>query len=129
MSKIIYVIWLLWLCNMRNVPQLVADQAKMSLAMSENIQRKHTTTKDRMFCSSCKKSISGAAVKAGGNFWHKVGWWLLRFFAKKLVLIFCIINFFCKLHNNYLSLIAWRHTSAASTVVFVCDFQRRRKKI
>ena len=34
--------------------------------------QKYAIKKDRLVCSSCNSQIKGAAVKAGGNFWHKV---------------------------------------------------------
>ena len=47
------------------------DIPQKNRMMMEKMQ-KYAINKDRLMCSSCKDPIKGAAVKAGGNLWHKV---------------------------------------------------------
>ena len=52
---------------------ILCTNFRLILTSSISIRmQKYAIKKDRLVCSSCNSQIKGAAVKAGGNFWHKV---------------------------------------------------------
>ena len=88
--------------------------------------QKYAIKKDRLVCSSCNSQIKGAAVKAGGNFWHKV------FIMKQG--IYFVKNMFSKCwakRKNKITQFSIRCRSIFVALIagYVCDFQNRLKKI